>query len=180
MIIIMAVNNEHYINKTFEHDRDKFEKNITLQSRAFLIADEIAKGTPYRQIVAKYMNEWGVSYNYMHSIITESINMFNGDEVYRKMKDINNERLTDIYQEARKNGDLDVAIKAVDKLNKANGVYDDKPVVAVQADDSNIVITFGGQDMNTIQAQMKSKSEDVPFNEVDNLIQNVLDKNEDE
>lgn len=170
---------ENYINKTFEHDRDKFEKNITLQSRAFLIANEIAAGVPYRQIVSKYMKEWGVSYNYMHSIVTESINMFNGDEVYRKMKDINNERLTDIYQEARKAGDLDVAIKAVDKLNKANGVYDDKPVVAVQADDSNIVITFGGQDINTVQAQMKNKPDTVPFNEVDSLIENSL-KNEDE
>lgn len=170
---------EHYINKTFEHDRDKFEKNITLQSRAFLIADEIAKGTPYRQIVSKYMNEWGVSYNYMHSIITESINLFNGEEVYRKMKDINNERLTDIYQEARKAGDLDVAIKAVDKLNKANGVYDDKPVVAVQADDSNIVITFGGQDINQVQAQANTKPDTVPYNEVDSIIQDAL-KNEDE
>lgn len=170
---------ENYINKTFEHDRDKFEKNITLQSRAFLIANEIAAGVPYRQIVSKYMKEWGVSYNYMHSIVTESINMFNGDEVYRKMKDINNERLTDIYQEARKAGDLDVAIKAVDKLNKANGVYDDKPVVAVQAEDNNIVITFGGQDINTVQAQMKNKPDTVPFNEVDSLIENSL-KNEDE
>ena len=173
-------NKEHYIHKTFEHDRDKFEKGMTLNARAFLVANEISSGVPYRQIVSKYMNEWGVSYNYMHSIITESLNMFAGDEVYRKMKDINNERLNDIYQEAREKGDLDVAIKAVDKLNKANGVYDDKPVVAVQADDSNIVITFGGQDMNTVQAQMKSKSEDVPFSEVDNIIQNVLDKKEDE
>lgn len=170
---------ENYINKTFEHDRDKFEKNITLQSRAFLIANEIAAGVPYRQIVSKYMKEWGVSYNYMHSIVTESINMFNGDEVYRKMKDINNERLTDIYQEARKAGDLDVAIKAVDKLNKANGVYDDKPVVAVQADDSNIVITFGGQDINQVQAQANTKPDTVPYNEVDSLIQDAL-KNEDE
>lgn len=168
---------ENYINKTFEHDRDKFEKNITLQSRAFLIANEIAAGVPYRQIVSKYMNEWGVSYNYMHSIITESINLFNGEEVYRKMKDINNERLTDIYQEARKAGDLDVAIKAVDKLNKANGVYDDKPVVAVQADDSNITITFGG--MTVDQLQQTNKPEDVPFNEVNSLIENSL-KNEDE
>jgi hypothetical protein len=71
------------------------------------------------------MNLWGVSYNYMHSIITESINLFNGDEIYRKMKDINNDRLTDIYHEARKKGDLENAIKAVDKLNKANGVYDE-------------------------------------------------------
>lgn len=178
--MIMANGKENYINKTFEHDRDKFEKHMTLNSRAYLIADAIATGMTYRQIVSKFMNEWGVSYNYMHSIITESLNMFAGDEIYRKMKDINNERLTDIYQEARNQGDLASAIKAVDKLNKANGVYDDKPVVAVQADDSNIVITFGGQDMNTVQAQMKNKSEDVPFNEVDSLIENTLDKNEDE
>ena len=173
-------NKEHYIHKTFEHDRDKFEKGMTLNARAFLVANEISQGVPYRQIVSKYMNEWGVSYNYMHSIITESLNMFAGDEVYRKMKDINLERLTDIYQQARTQGDLDAAIKAVDKLNKTAGVYDDKPVVAVQADDSNITITFGGQDINTVQAQMKSKSEDVPFSEVDTIIQNVLDKKEDE
>ena len=90
-------NKEHYIHKTFEHDRDKFEKGMTLNARAFLVANEISSGVPYRQIVSKYMNEWGVSYNYMHSIITESLNMFAGDEVYRKMKDINNERLNDIY-----------------------------------------------------------------------------------
>lgn len=166
---------ENYINKTFEHDRDKFEKNITLQSRAFLIANEIAAGVPYRQIVSKYMKEWGVSYNYMHSIITESINMFNGDEIYRKMKDINNERLTDIYQEARTKGDLDVAIKAVDKLNKANGVYDDKPVVAVQTDDSNITITFGGV---TVEQLQNNKSDDVPYNQVDELINNALKTDE--
>lgn len=168
----MAVNNESYIHKKFEHDRDRFEKNITLQSRAFLIADEIAKGVPYRQIVSKYMNDWGVSYNYMHSIITESINMFNGDEMYRKMKDINLERLTDIYQQARTQGDLDTAIKAVDKLNKTAGVYDDKPVVAVQADDSNITITFGG--MTVEQLQNTNKPEDAPYNSVDELINNAL------
>lgn len=166
-------NKEHYIHKTFEHDRDKFEKGMTLNARAFLVANEISQGVPYRQIVSKYMNEWGVSYNYMHSIITESLNMFAGDEVYRKMKDINNERLNDIYQEARKNGDLDVAIKAVDKLNKANGVYDDKPVVAVQADDSNITITFGGMTIEEAQKQFNN-SETVPFNEVDSIIENSL------
>ena len=174
----MATNKDNYINRDFSHDRDKFEKNITLQSRAFMIANEIAKGVSYRQIVAKYMNEWGVSYNYMHSIITESINLFKSDETYKAIKDINNERLTNIYEEARKTGDLDVAIKAIDKLNKANGVYDEKPVVAVQADDSNIVITFGGQDINQVQSKA-NKTEDVPYNEVDALIQDAL-KNEDE
>ena len=43
------------------------------------------------------MKDWGVSYNYMHSIITESLNMFSNEEIYKKLKDINNERLTDIY-----------------------------------------------------------------------------------
>ena len=44
----MASSKDNYINRTFEHDRDKFEKNITLNSRAFLIADAVAKGMTYR------------------------------------------------------------------------------------------------------------------------------------
>ncbi len=153
----MANGKENYINKTFEHDRDKFEKGLILNSRAYLIADCIAQGMTYRQIVSKYMNEWGVSYNYMHSIITESLNMFNSEDIYRKMKDINNERLTDIYQQARDQGDLDVAIKAIDKLNKANGVYETpKTTVQVDNNDNTIVVTFGGPAtpepvINTIQ-----------------------------
>lgn len=168
---------ENYINKSFEHDRDKFEKNITLNARAMLIADSVANGLSYRQIVAKYMSEWGVSYNYMHSIITESLNLFKSEELYKNIRDINNERLTSIYQTAMQNGELDTAIKAVDKLNKANGVYDDqKPTVQVQADDSNIVITFGGQ---TVQELSTPGPENVPYNEVDSLIKNTLNNDAD-
>ena len=162
----MAVNKETYINKTFEHDRDKFDKNIMIQSRAMVIANAIASGKTYRQIVSEYMNLWGVSYNYMHSIITESINLFNGDEIYRKMKDINNDRLTAIYHEAREKGDLENAIKAVDKLNKANGVYDEqKPTVNVQTNDSNITITFGGETIEQAEAKYNNIT-DVPFDEL--------------
>ena len=150
-----------------------FKQDITLAARAMLIADSIANGQTYRQIVAKYQKEWGVSYNYMHSIITESLNLFKSEEIYKNIRDINLERLTDIYQQARTQGDLDTAIKAVDKLNKTAGVYDDKPVVAVQADDSNITITFGGQTLEEAQKQFNN-SETVPFNEADSIIENSL------
>lgn len=170
---------EHYINKTFEHDRDKFEKNMSLNARAYLIANAVAEGMTYRQIVSKYMNEWGVSYAYMHSIITESINMFNNEAIYKKLKDINLDRLTDIYAEARQQGNLDVAIKAVDKINKTAGIYDsEKTQVQVQTDDSNIVITFGGESVETVEAKFNQKPEDAPFNEVDSLISDALDKKE--
>ena len=172
----MNKSKENYINKSFQHDRDKFEKGITLNARAMLIANDVANGVTYRQIVSKYMNEWGVSYNYMHSIITESLNLFKSEEIYKNIRDINLERLTDIYQQARTQGDLDTAIKAVDKLNKTAGVYDDKPVVAVQADDSNITITFGGQ---TVQELGKPDAENVPYNEVGALIKNTLDQDAD-
>lgn len=159
---------EHYINKTFEHDRDKFEKNMTLNARAYLIANAVAEGMTYRQIVSKYMNEWGVSYAYMHSIITESMNLFKSEDIYKKLKDINLDRLTDIYAEARQQGNLDVAIKAVDKINKTAGIYDfDKTQVQVQTDDSNIVITFGGESVETVEAKFNQKPEEVSFNEVD-------------
>ena len=150
-----------------------FKKDITLAARAMLIADSIANGQTYRQIVAKYQKEWGVSYNYMHSIITESLNLFKSEELYKNIRDINLERLTDIYQQARTQGDLDTAIKAVDKLNKTAGVYDDKPVVAVQADDSNITITFGGMTLEEAEKQFNN-SETVPFNEADSIIEKTL------
>lgn len=168
----MSSKKDNYINRDFSHDRDKFDSNISLQARAYIIAEEIAKGTLYRQIVKKYMDEWGVSYNYMHSIITESINMFNNEEVYKKLKDINVDRLTNIYAEARQQGDLDVAIKAIDKLNKTAGIYDsEKPTVNVQTDDGNIHITFGGVDIETLKGD---KTEDVQFNEVESIMEKTL------
>lgn len=146
-----------------------FKQDITLAARAMLIADSIANGQTYRQIVAKYQKEWGVSYNYMHSIITESLNLFKSEEIYKNIRDINLERLTDIYKQARTQGDLDTAIKAVDKINKTAGVYDtEKPTVQVQADDGNIHITFGGVDIETLKG---IKTEDVPFNEVESIIE---------
>ena len=175
----MSSKKDNYINRDFSHDRDRFDSNISLQARAYIIADEIAQGTLYRQIVKKYMAEWGVSYNYMHSIITESINMFNNEAIYKKLKDINIDRLTDIYAEAREKKDLDVAIKAVDKLNKTAGIYDtDKTQVQVQTDDSNIVITFGGESIENVEAKFNQKPEEAPFNEADDLINDALDKKE--
>lgn len=168
----MSSKKDNYINRDFSHDRDKFDSNISLQARAYIIAEEIAKGTLYRQIVKKYMEEWGVSYNYMHSIITESINMFNNEAIYKKLKDINVDRLTNIYAEARQQGDLDVAIKAIDKLNKTAGIYDtEKPTVNVQTDDGNIHITFGGVDIETLKGD---KTEDVQFNEVESIMEKTL------
>ena len=149
-----------------------FKQDITLAARAMLIADSIANGQTYRQIVAKYQKEWGVSYNYMHSIITESLNLFKSEEIYKNIRDINLERLTDIYQQARTQGDLDTAIKAVDKINKTAGVYDtEKPTVNVQTDDGNVTITFGGVDIETLKG---NKTEDVPYNEADSIIEKTL------
>ena len=171
---------ENYIKKSFEHDRDKFEKNISITARAYLIADSIAQGMTYRQIVKKYMEDWGVSYSYMHSIITESLNLFKSEELYKNIRDVNNERLTDIYQEARKKFDLETAIKAIDKLNKANGVYDaPKTQVNVQTDDSNITITFGGVSLDQTEAQF-NKCENVAYTEVDALIADINKKESEE
>lgn len=173
-------NKEQYINKKFEHDRGEFDKELTLATRAYVIADSIAKGMSFRQIVSQYMKEWGVSYHYMQSVITESLNMFRNQEIFKQIKDINNERLNDIYKEAREHGDLDTAIKAIDKLNKANGVYDEaKTQVAVQTDDTNVVITFGGQTIDQAELIHKQKPEDVTYSEVDQIINNALDKKED-
>jgi uridine kinase len=89
-----------------------------------LIADEIAKGSTYRDIAKRFSEEWNVSPNYIRSMVSEAISLFQDENYYKSIKEINNERLNDIYKQARNQGDLDTAIKAIDKLNKANGVYD--------------------------------------------------------
>jgi len=72
-----------------------------------------------------------------------------------------------------------VAIKAVDKINKTAGIYDsEKTQVQVQTDDSNIVITFGGESVETVEAKFNKKPEEVSFNEVDSIINGVMNKNE--
>lgn len=145
----MAANKEAYINKKFLHDRGEFNKEINISARSYLIANEIANGLSFRQIAAKFMNDWGVSYNYMRTAINEAIEMFSDETIYKNLKQINNERLGDIYKQARETGDLDVAIKAVNTINKLNGLYNDAPQTNIQvnAPQEKITVTFGGEDI---------------------------------
>lgn len=167
-------NKNKYIAKKWEHDRGKFDSNISCYSRAYMIAEEIAKGATYRELAGKFSAEWNVSPQYIKSIVTEAIQLFQDDEIYKNIKQINNDRLNDIYKEARQAGDLKSAIKAVDTLNKANGVYDNmKAQVNINADDNNITITFGGE-------PLAPKAEEVSYSEVDSLIDSVMNKKEDE
>ena len=171
-------NKDKYIAKTFKHDRSAFCADVEAFSRVYLIADAIAKGDTFRDIAKKYGEEWQVSPNYIRSIVTEAIALFQDKEYYDKIKDINNERLNNLYKQALDEHDLKSAIKAIDTLNRANGVYDQpKTTVNVQtADDSNITITFGGEAAADI---VKQKPQDeVPFNEVNELINNALNNNE--
>lgn len=169
---------EKYIAKKWDHDRSSFSPEVSGLSKVYLIADEIAKGSTYRDIAKRFSEEWNVSPNYIRSMVNEAIGLFQDENYYKSIKEINNERLNDIYKEARQKGDLDTAIKAVDKLNKSNGVYDQpKAQVNVQTEDSNITITFGGVPVDQIVTS--PKPEDVPYTEVDKIIAD-LNKNEDE
>ena len=164
-------NKGNFINKKFEHDRDAFQPSIPAYSRLYLLADAIAKGETYRQISQRFQQEWGVSPNYIYSLMTEAISLFQDKEYYDKIKDINNERLNNIFKEAIDSKDLKTAIKAVDTLNKANGVYEvQKQTVQVSLPDENIVVTFGApiQDQNPVQ--------DVPTNVVDEILKDIEDK----
>lgn len=142
------MNKEEYINKQFLHDRGQFNKELSLNARSFTIANEIASGLSYRQIVAKYMKEWNVSYNFMRNAINEAIEMFSDETIYKNLKAINNERLSDIYSDARMQGKLAEAIKAVDTMNKLNGLYNEAPQTQINVGNDKITITFGGEDLS--------------------------------
>lgn len=147
-------NKDKYIAKQFKHDRSAFCADVEAFSRVYLIADAIAKGDTYKDIAKKYGEEWQVSPNYIRSIVTEAIALFQDKEYYDKIKDINNERLNNLYKQALDEHDLKSAIKAIDTLNKANGVYEtQKQTVQVTMPDEQITVTFGGPmpETNVIQ-----------------------------
>lgn len=140
---------EDYINKQFLHDRSNFNKELSTNARSFVIANEISNGLSYRQIVSKYMKEWNVSYNYMRNAINEAIEMFADESIYKNLKQINNERLNNIYAEARVQCKLTDALKAIDTMNKLNGLYNEAPKTLINVNSPEPVkITFGGEELD--------------------------------
>ena len=129
-------------------DRTNFNPGITRDARLFTVASLISEGMSQAEIQTKLQSEWGVSYSFVQGIIQEALNTFKDNEIYKHIKEINNERLNQIYKESKQSGDTKNALKAIDLLNKSNGVYGDGAKVEVNTDESNIVITFGGQQIN--------------------------------
>lgn len=119
-----------YRNRTFPQDRSNFNSELKKEVRVMLIANDIAKGLTRREIVAKYIEEWGLSPNAINSYIAEAIMTFADDEMKQKLQDINIERLTTLYREALEQGKTKDAIRIIDILNKTAGVYTQKVEVS--------------------------------------------------
>ena len=158
------------VNKKFLDENGHTKKEVSLASRTYLIANAISVGLSRRQIVEKFTKEWGVSENYVHTAISEAINLFKDEEVYKNLKDINNGRLNDLYQVALATGKIDDARKIIDTMNKLNGLYDEgnKTQVNVNTGDESITITFGGKPIDNV--------EETYYSEVDEIINSVSNK----
>lgn len=135
----------YYATRQKELDRHNFNPAITNEARLWVVANLISQGLNQREIQQQLQAEWGVSYNYVQGFIQDALLTFKDDEIFKQIKEINNERLNKIYREAIEKGDRKNALKAIDLLNKTNGVYGDGNKVEVKNDNTNetITVTFG-------------------------------------
>lgn len=101
------------------------EQNPTTKARLYLILTEIAKGTTPTKIVNKYTNEWGLDDSTVMMYHHQAIEMLKNhqEEYIKEIRDIEVDRLTNLYADCMAKGDTTTALKALDQLNKVTGVY---------------------------------------------------------
>lgn len=96
---------------------------LTRELRLRYIADDIVKGMSKRKICDKYSEQWGLSKPVVYDYYREALVTLTDEEGLAKLREINTERLLDLYQDACSKGDIKSQLKAIDLLNKTNSVY---------------------------------------------------------
>lgn len=104
------------------------------------IADEIVKGMSKRKICQMFEEKWQVSHNLMLDLYNEALATLTDEEGLAKLREVNTERLLDLYEAACKAGDIKSQLKAIDLLNRTNSIY--KTTINL-GEDTEFVFNFG-------------------------------------
>ena len=104
------------------------------------IADEIVKGMSKRKICQIFEEKWNVSHNLMLDLYNEALATLTDEEGLAKLREVNTERLLDLYEAACKAGDIKSQLKAIDLLNRTNSIY--KTTINL-GEDTEFVFNFG-------------------------------------
>lgn len=104
-----------------------------LEVRNMLVLNLIRNGLS-RQRCKEYMKQhWGVSFTTGDKYYTEAIESLvtESDTVRNAARKIAIERLTGLMERARERGNTDSELRALDQLNKINGLYSEKKEVEI-------------------------------------------------
>lgn len=117
----------------------KFPKQLSLESKRFLIIDMISKGMKYTDIMKACMTKWGLREKTVEKYISDAIDFMQSEDTMNALKSANIQRLDDLFQQSKKSGDTKNAIRAIDTQNKMIGAYEEK--VKIESD-SEIQFVF--------------------------------------
>lgn len=103
----------------------KTERNKKHDMRVQILTEELCKGMNQASIYNKYKDKWSVSRTTICDMCQEAYDLLKiGDEAHmNELRQLNIKRLEDVYMKAMKQKDNSAAIKAIDVMNKATGLY---------------------------------------------------------
>ena len=110
----------------------KFPKQLSLESKRFLIIDMISKGMKYTDIMKACMTKWGLREKTVEKYISDAIDFMQSEDTMNALKSANIQRLDELFQQSKKSGDTKNAIRAIDTQNKMIGAYEEK--VKIESD----------------------------------------------
>ena len=113
---------------------------ITLEARRDILSNELAKNTPYREIIEKYSKEWNLAESTIRNYLYDYYAYMNDKNTTQTLINLNIDRLDNLFSDSVKSGDRKNALSAIDKLNKMLGAYKEKLEIK---NDDEITVKFG-------------------------------------
>lgn len=112
------------MENTREYKNPKFpEYELKQELRVRYIANDIVAGMSKRKIVEKYTEAWNMSKKHIYDYYNEALSTLTDEEGLAKLREVNTERLLDLYDAACKQGDVKSQLKAIDLINRTNNIY---------------------------------------------------------
>lgn len=110
--------------KQSEYNKERHpEFAMKRELRLRYIADEIVKGMSKRKVCQKFEQEWQISHNLMCDLYNEALATLTDEEGLSKLREVNTERLLELYNKAIESGDVKSQLKAIDLINRTNSIY---------------------------------------------------------
>lgn len=132
---------------------NKYEKwtETELLYRRQVIYDYIRQGLSRQRIQAEIMNRWGCVLRSAQRYVKDALESLEEDnkEFVQKTRDVQRERIESLISKAMERNDFMSAVKALDLINKMDGLYNEKVAVDLKAE--GIKFNFGVDPTNNEQ-----------------------------